>query len=67
MAESLAFQFMASNPTFCDECGAEYIYIEHPLKPGVPMMAKCDCVVEVVSEGATTTVSLRSPANRPTG
>jgi len=43
--------------TYCDTCGAEFVYIEHPLKPGVPMMSKCDCPPpEVVTIGATTLI-----------
>lgn len=50
-------------PSHCLTCGQPYILIEHPLKPGVPMMAKCECKVEVVSQGATTitTTSPRRP------
>lgn len=39
--------------THCEECGAEYTHIGHPLKSGVPMMAVCKCnvVTEQVGPG----------------
>lgn len=43
--------------THCATCGAEFVYIEHPLKPGVPMMAKCECPPPTVETiGATTVI-----------
>lgn len=35
-------------PTCCDACGAEYVNIAHPLKPGVTIMRRCAC--EVVTQ-----------------
>lgn len=29
--------------THCQDCGASYVHIEHPLKPGVIMMSMCKC------------------------
>jgi dCMP deaminase len=35
---------VAAPPTHCPSCGEKYTYVEHPLKPGVPMMMKpCPC------------------------
>lgn len=30
-------------PSNCPSCGQKYVYLEHPLKPGVPMSVKCAC------------------------
>jgi hypothetical protein len=44
--------------THCDTCGAEFVYIEHPLRRGVPMMAKCECPPPTVETiGATTIIT----------
>jgi hypothetical protein len=39
--------------TSCQECGAEYVHHEHPLKPGVIMMSTCKCEVLTAEEGST--------------
>lgn len=51
----------------CETCGAEFLWIEHPLKPGVPMMSKCLCpppTIEVTNNGATTIVTTTSRPRR---
>ncbi len=34
-------------PTYCAACGAEYVHVGHPLKPGVTMALTCKCRFEI--------------------
>lgn len=55
MAEPIIIRMQPA--THCATCGAEYVYIEHPLRRGVPMMSKCECPPPTVETiGATTII-----------